>query len=131
MTPGLDILIVDDEPIICTALKKILQKKNHRVTTALNGREALRLTEGKAFHCALIDLCLPDMEGRDLPVRMLSHNPEMCFIMISGDSFTDSPDIFRAIPSVLSCEDKPLNFPDIVQLLSLFEKTLSNPPSPS
>lgn len=126
MAPGLDILIVDDETIICTALKKILEKHNHRVTVSYNGRDALKHIESESFHCALIDLCLPDMEGINLPVRMLTHNPEMTFILISGDSFKDAPRNFKHIPSILSCEEKPLDFSSIISLLCLFEESHLN-----
>ncbi len=123
MTQGLDILIVDDEPIICSALKKILQKQNHRVTVSCSGREAMRHIESESFHCAFIDLRLPDMEGIDLPPRMLSRNPDMTFILTSTDSFIESSKKFKNIPSILSCEEKPLDFSGIVKLLRILERS--------
>ena len=62
-----NVLIVDDEQVVCDYLKqllsKILFKKDYKVITAVSGLEAIKNIDQTAFDLVLLDLSLPDMEG--------------------------------------------------------------------
>ena len=62
----MNILIVDDEPSIISALRPVLQAHGHVVTSAADAREALVQAESKAFDLVLLDLGLPDADGIDI-----------------------------------------------------------------
>jgi len=59
----LNILIADDEPIIRMGLKAMLRELGHSVTTAANGREALRMTRRRSFDVAIFDIKMPYTDG--------------------------------------------------------------------
>lgn len=79
------ILIVDDQPHIIKVLSLHLRLDNYEVVTASGGREALLKIESEQPDLVLLDIMMPDFDGRmvletiradpahrDLPVIMLT-----------------------------------------------------------
>jgi two-component system KDP operon response regulator KdpE len=60
------ILIIDDEPAISRTLTPVLQTQHYIVETASTAAEALRRARQTAFDVALLDLGLPDADGREI-----------------------------------------------------------------
>lgn len=60
------ILIVDDEPAIAQSLMPALQARGYEVQLAGTGEEALRLARIGSHDVVLLDLGLPDADGKDL-----------------------------------------------------------------
>jgi CheY-like chemotaxis protein len=82
------ILVVDDEPQVCEAVKMLLEFDGHEVMTAGNGKEALALFEREKFDVVITDYTMPEMKGDELvraikvrvpgqPVIMLTAHAEM------------------------------------------------------
>ena len=71
------ILIVDDEPQILRFLRPALEASGYDVLHAETGREALRLTANAAPDVIVLDLGLPDMDGKDVlaQARQFTKNP--------------------------------------------------------
>ena len=61
---GHRVLIVDDEPQIMRFLKPSLKAAGYEVLCAMNGKEALRAAAMQAPDLILLDLGLPDMDGK-------------------------------------------------------------------
>ncbi len=84
------ILVVDDEPMIVRALRRILTP-DHEVVTAGNGREAMeRFERGERFDVILSETMMPVMSGIDL-YEWLSQNiadQAHKIIFITGEAFT-------------------------------------------
>jgi two-component system, OmpR family, KDP operon response regulator KdpE len=62
---GLNVLVVDDEPQILRFLKPALTASGYDVRHAASGREALRLIATHSPDLVVLDLGLPDMDGKD------------------------------------------------------------------
>lgn len=60
------LLIVDDEPQILRALRPGLTAAGYDVESAGEAREALQAIAARAFDIIIVDLGLPDMDGKDL-----------------------------------------------------------------
>ena len=58
------VLLVDDDPQIIRALVPALEVSGLDVTVATCGREALEHSSLKQWHAAVVDLGLPDMDGK-------------------------------------------------------------------
>lgn len=71
------ILAVDDEPQILRFLKPSLEAAGYEVVTAANGTDALRLAATAAPDAVLLDLGLPDFDGKEVITRLRawSHVP--------------------------------------------------------
>ena len=68
MTPThqLRVLVVDDEPDICSNLKDILSDVGYRVDCSCDGPSALELIRDGNYDVVLLDLRMPGMDGLTL-----------------------------------------------------------------
>ena len=66
MTGGRRVLVVDDEPQIQRFLKPSLTAAGFDVVTAVTGAEALKAAATMAPDVIVLDLGLPDMDGKDV-----------------------------------------------------------------
>ncbi len=64
------ILIVDDEPHLCRALRRILEGEGYRVTTASDGHSALQAAAADQPDLVLLDLMMPGMDGQEVCHRL-------------------------------------------------------------
>ncbi|MDF1769166.1 response regulator transcription factor [Maricaulis sp.] len=67
-TPGDDphILVVDDDDRIRNLLKRFLQERGYRVSTAPNANKALSTLNSLAFDLLVLDVMMPGMDGFEL-----------------------------------------------------------------
>jgi PAS domain S-box-containing protein len=63
--PGLRLLIVEDNPVNQKLATRMLQKMGHRVTLAVNGRDAVEMFRNQPFDLILMDIQMPVMGGVD------------------------------------------------------------------
>jgi signal transduction histidine kinase/ActR/RegA family two-component response regulator len=82
------ILIVDDDPLVLSSLRRILQ--GDLVTVARNGAHALDLLRRNAFDVILCDLMMPEMTGMELYARLESEAPHLRrrVLFMTGGAFT-------------------------------------------
>jgi len=59
----LNLLVVEDNPVNRVVATRLLNKQNHTVRTASNGREALEIIENEKFDCVLMDVQMPVLDG--------------------------------------------------------------------
>ena len=78
------ILIIDDDTAILRTFTRIFQRKGFCVAVAEKGKEAIEKICCNHFDVALIDLCLPDMEGTELFPLIRSTSPGTVKIMLTG-----------------------------------------------
>lgn len=73
----LRILIVDDDPQIQTMLRIGLQSAGYETSPALTGQDAIRLAASTAPDAILLDLGLPDRDGKEVlqDIRAFSQVP--------------------------------------------------------
>ena len=78
------ILVVDDEPYVCDALRMMLTIDGHEVATASNGAEALTLYAPQRFDVVITDYSMPRMKGDELAVAIKARNPDQPIVMITA-----------------------------------------------
>jgi len=79
------ILVVDDEPAVCGAIKMMLEYDGHKVQTANNGREALSLLEQGKFDLVTTDFFMTGMKGDALAAAIKERLPNQPVLMISAN----------------------------------------------
>lgn len=79
------ILVVDDEPVICRSMKRILERQGYSVATAESGNEAIGAYRMERFDLVVSDYRMPNMNGYQLLMALKALNPSMRFIAQSGD----------------------------------------------
>jgi two-component system KDP operon response regulator KdpE len=85
---GARILVVDDEPQIRRFLGISLRTQGYHVTEAATGREALEVMSKRGADLMILDLGLPDLDGRDvlLAVRAFSAVPVLVLSARSSET---------------------------------------------
>lgn len=83
MTSGIRILIVDDEPQIQRFLKLGLTAGGFAVTAAATASEAIRMIATTAPDLVLLDLGLPDLDGKDV-IRQTRAFSQVPIIVVSA-----------------------------------------------
>jgi CheY-like chemotaxis protein len=78
------ILVVDDEPAVCDAIKMMLKFDGHEVQTANGSKEALSLLEQGKFDLITVDYALQGMQGDELAAVIKQRLPHQPIIMISA-----------------------------------------------
>jgi CheY-like chemotaxis protein len=80
----LNILIVDDEPLVCDAVKMLLMFDGHSVETAQGGATALGLFTPGKFDLVLLDYEMPGMKGDQLAVELKRRAPNLPILMLTA-----------------------------------------------
>lgn len=78
------ILIVDDEAPLRAALTRYLTGRGYEVVEAGLGSEAIQAIQRQKIACVLLDIGLPDQSGIDLVPRLLSLEPTLAILMLTG-----------------------------------------------
>jgi CheY-like chemotaxis protein len=82
--PRRRILVIDDEPFVCDAVKMMLEFDGHEVDTARGGEEALAILELKKFDIVMTDYLMPGMKGDELAVTIKRRFPGQPVVMITA-----------------------------------------------
>jgi response regulator RpfG family c-di-GMP phosphodiesterase len=78
------VLIVDDDPLIHKLLHHVLQKENFETVWAENGKKGLEMLGSERPDIVLLDLVMPEMDGRETLEGALRIRPDLPIIMITG-----------------------------------------------
>jgi DNA-binding response OmpR family regulator len=78
------ILVLDDEPSILMMIRKMLEKAGYEVSTALNGKEGMKLFEKEKPDLVITDIIMPEKEGLETIFELRRTHPELKIIAISG-----------------------------------------------
>ncbi len=83
------ILVVDDEPQIHRVLKPALTACGYDVLEALTGRQALKLIAASAPDAIILDLGLPDIDGREVLAQARTFSKTPILILSARDRETE------------------------------------------
>jgi two-component system, sensor histidine kinase and response regulator len=85
---GARILAVDDSRTYLDQLARKLTENGFQVTTATSGAEALQLLDETAFHMAVVDVVMPEMNGFEVCQRARQwadrHQRQLGLLILSG-----------------------------------------------
>jgi ATP-dependent Lon protease len=82
--PKKRILVVDDEPFVCEAVKMMLAFDGHDVLTATNAKEALEMFDKEKFDLVITDFAMPGMKGDELAAAIKARAPKQPVVMITA-----------------------------------------------
>ncbi len=105
------LLVADDDPIYRDVAADALERSGHRVVTASDGGEAIKLLQDQTFDAAIIDLSMPVADGLTVikTSRANSLNATTPIIVITGHD--DAEAVGRAYEAgATSFLTKPLNW---------------------
>jgi CheY-like chemotaxis protein len=82
--PQRRILVVDDEPLVCEAVKMMLAFDGHVVQTTSSGKEALDILNSEKFDLIITDFKMPGMRGDELAAAIKARDPKQPVVMITA-----------------------------------------------
>ena len=82
----LNVLVVDDQPVLCDIFTEYLRHDWHNVETANNGAEALEKFQAGSFDLVITDLTMPGMTGEQLATAIREISPSIPIILLTGFS---------------------------------------------
>ena len=83
------ILVADDEALIRSSLREILEYEGYEVDEAVDGLQAWEMLQKNAFDAVFCDIKMPGLDGVELLEKAMSQCP-VAFIMISGHGDIDT-----------------------------------------
>jgi CheY-like chemotaxis protein len=78
------ILVVDDDAIVCETVMMILQIDGHVVHSANSGAQALALFEPGKFDLIITDFFMPAMTGEKLAAAIKTQSPTQPVVMLTA-----------------------------------------------
>lgn len=120
------ILVVDDEPDICSQFSLYFSRKGLHVLTATNGADALKIFNQQSPAIVITDYQMPGMNGLELLKKIKQINPQAQVIFISGHA--DMKIAVEAIrEQAFDFVPKPIDFEEIeTKMASALERSLNN-----
>jgi len=83
------VLVVDDEPIVCHSLRKILNKQSCNVEEAFDVEAALQKMKLNKYDLIFLDLKMPKTNGMELLKSVKKQYPDIPVVMITGYASID------------------------------------------
>ncbi len=111
---GEKIVIVDDSPEIVILLEHYLTRQNFSVLTAHSAQELYSIFNTQDVALILLDIGLPDKNGKEILADLAPNHPDLGIIMVTGTT-----DIQTALDCLrLGADDyltKPVNLQDFIR----------------
>ncbi len=85
-----NILVIDDEQIICFSVKQTLEQEGMHVDSAENGIVGLARLQEKKYDVILIDLMMPQMGGLEILEAVHKYDPTIVTIIVTGYATIES-----------------------------------------
>ncbi len=120
---GMHVLLVEDNPISTTVIRKQLEDLGIVSDCAADGEEALRYLTGASYAVALVDLHMPKMDGYVLSEIICREYPDVQIIILTADIMADTR-LKLAKMNILDILNKPFRPADLVSALSKVNGTL-------
>ena len=121
-SPPARVLVVDDEPAVGFAVRRVL--RGHEVAVVTTAQEALDiLATGKEFDVILSDVMMPGMSGIEFYAALARLHPRMAsrVVFVTGGAFTPESNAFLDRVSNERLE-KPFDLHDLRAMVQKFVK---------
>ncbi len=117
-TPGVRILLVEDDRALAGVVAEALTAAGHRVTLAADGAEALTADPADLV---LLDLALPDLDGREVCRILRGRLPDLPIIIVSASG----TEMDRVLGFELGADDylvKPFSIRELLARIRVLAK---------
>ena len=115
------ILIVDDEPDVCTYISTLLEDHGYATVSAKNGEEALSKLQAGSPDLITLDVSMPEKSGVKLyrEIKEDSRWKKIPVIIVTGvsEDFQKFISTRRQVPPPEGYLSKPINQEEILELI--------------
>jgi signal transduction histidine kinase/DNA-binding response OmpR family regulator len=124
------ILVVDDQPLNCKVIERMVRSAGFNCDLAADGTQALTAVEANPNYSVIImDINMPKMNGIEATVILRSRGYQMPIVALTGSSLVEEKQ--QALNSGMSSYiSKPIQRHELLKILSKYV-LLSVPPNPT
>ena len=110
------VLVIDDDEVTRTLVKRMLAGEGHQVEEALDGTEGLRLFGKSQPDLVLTDINMPGLDGHDVIAAIRVLHADVPIIAISGGGATPKDELLLKASDLGAVEIimKPFEFRQLV-----------------
>lgn len=110
------VYVVDDEPSVCLALKRLLRSVGLEARTFISAQEFLNSGRPDAPGCLILDVRLPGLSGLDLQAGLAAEKIDLPVVFITGHG--DIPMSVRAMKAgAIEFLTKPFREQDLLEAI--------------
>lgn len=120
-TPSASLLLVDDDESLLRLMTIRLEQLGYHITSATDGKQALKLTRQQGFDAIISDIRMPGMDGMALNENLQIQGSQVPVILMTAHGTIDDA-IHATKQGVLGFLTKPV---DHEQLQSLLEQAIA------
>jgi FixJ family two-component response regulator len=114
--PKPTVFVVDDEPSICAALKRLIKSVGLEVKTFPSAKDFLQSERPDGPGCLVLDVRLPGLSGLDLQQKLVEAKVDLPIIFMTGHG--DIPMSVRAMKAgAVEFLTKPFNDQDLLDAI--------------
>lgn len=84
MIEDTQLLVVDDEDVVCRGCRRVLAREGFRVRTSTDANEGLSLAREWDYDAILLDIKMPDKDGIQFLEELRETKPDVPVIIITG-----------------------------------------------
>jgi DNA-binding response OmpR family regulator len=118
------ILVVDDEPTICSMMNVFLSQIGYQVRTVNSGEDAIEIFDEDPPDMVLLDISMPGMRGIDVLQLMKNRKADCGIIMLSA--YGDDQTIQEAMDMGAYCYiQKPMELMDLKKQLEALRQHIT------
>lgn len=121
---GSRVLVVDDESVVRSFLRRALERRGYRVTEAADGASGLSILSEQPFDVVLLDMNMPRMSGAEVLKRLRASGSPVPVVLSSGYTEVDLEQELGAV-SFQGFLIKPYA---LTELMETIERALAGPP---
>ena len=105
------ILVIDDEPMVRSYLRTMLEREGYEVKEAANGEEGVQLFHSFSPQLIITDMVMPGKDGIEVIMELRKVDTSVKIMAISGGGYITA-DKYLALAKALdidACFQKPLD----------------------
>jgi DNA-binding response OmpR family regulator len=80
----MNVLVVDDDPIVIESCRRILEPEGFTVYPAASAAEGLEALEAREYDLMITDVKMPELDGFQLMALMRKRHPRVPIVVMSG-----------------------------------------------
>ena len=110
------VLLVDDEVKLLESVSQRLSLRDFEVTTAPDGKKAIKAAKGDKFDVAIVDLRMPGMDGKEVLKTLKKRHKWLEVIILTGYGSVDSAAECTRL-GAFGYLEKPCDFNKLIDVL--------------
>jgi DNA-binding response OmpR family regulator len=107
------ILLIDDDEQVLKVTSSFLERMNHEVSTAVDGKQGIRLAENQLFDLIITDVFMPEQDGLNVLMWFMKQTNRQKIIVMSGGSAAMDQNLLLDMCKLLRADKillKPVDF---------------------